>query len=169
MSSRLKIALVNQPWGHIVPPIQTGGSIPILLYELARRMAQNADVLLYTRGSFRKDVKYDQGVEYRYLPIVWDKAIQKVMDRVPNRMPRTARGSHNGTITPVTDCNWRRDVRRRVRRHPCREPVAIRPGPTTLQSERADRPAHALRVAFAARSGPSRTPPGPDRPDPGDQ
>ncbi len=85
MSSRLKIALVNQPWGHIVPPIQTGGSIPILLYELARRMAQNADVLLYTRGSFRKDVKYDQGVEYRYLPIVWDKAIQKVMDRVPNR------------------------------------------------------------------------------------
>jgi glycosyltransferase involved in cell wall biosynthesis len=82
-SDRPTIALVNQPWGHIEPPVRTGGSIPILLYELARRMTKSARVLYYLRGKYLPHSKTVEDIEYRYLPVFADKALLKALDYSP--------------------------------------------------------------------------------------
>src|SRR5262245_31790509 len=78
----MRVALVNQPWGHIEPPVITGGSIPIVLYELARQLSRSCEVLYYTRGKFRKHEVTCESIRYRYIPIAADKALLKVLNRV---------------------------------------------------------------------------------------
>lgn len=84
MSQRLHIALVNQPWGYVQPPITSGGSIPILLYEMAKRLVGECDVSFYTRGSWwshhLRDV--EGNMEFRYLPVGLDKAMYRVQQKL---------------------------------------------------------------------------------------
>jgi glycosyltransferase involved in cell wall biosynthesis len=77
----VRIALVNQPWGFITPPVNTGGSIPILLYQIAIRLARSSEVFFYTRGTFRKRQIIDQNITYRYLPMAVDKLAMKLMGK----------------------------------------------------------------------------------------
>jgi glycosyltransferase involved in cell wall biosynthesis len=72
---KLKIAIVNQPFGTIVLP-WTGkaGSLDIWTYEVARRLTRSCDVIVYTRRDrHQKEVEYDHGVEYRHISIFFDK------------------------------------------------------------------------------------------------
>jgi len=85
MTSRPTIAFVNQPWGHVEPPVRSGGSIPIILYELARRMTAEARVLYYTRGKFLPHHKTVEEIDYRYIPLAADKLLLKALDRLPIR------------------------------------------------------------------------------------
>jgi glycosyltransferase involved in cell wall biosynthesis len=78
----MKIAIVNQPWGTVDPPVQSG-SIPILIYQAARRLARSCEVVVYARGRFQKEEKWDEGVTYRYIPIIWDKLLLKLSTRFP--------------------------------------------------------------------------------------
>lgn len=79
------IAIVNQPWGMITPPVTTGGSIPILLYELARRIARDQQVSYYTRGAWKFENIHHEGIDYRYLPVALDKLILKIADKIPDK------------------------------------------------------------------------------------
>jgi glycosyltransferase involved in cell wall biosynthesis len=79
------IALINQPWGHIEPPVRTGGSIPILLYELARRMSATTRVLYYTRSKYFSHHTTVEDIEYRYVPLVADKALLRLIYNNPLR------------------------------------------------------------------------------------
>jgi glycosyltransferase involved in cell wall biosynthesis len=82
--SKRRIALVNQPWGHVAPPVTTGGSIPLVLYELARRLMERGDdVSYYTRSRFRPYTIVDNGITFRYQPVVADRLVQKLCDRLP--------------------------------------------------------------------------------------
>lgn len=79
----MKVALINQPWGYIEPPVHAGGSIPVVLYELGRRLARSCQVFYYTRNRFRYKILRDQQVEYRYIPIAPDKLLMKLLRRLP--------------------------------------------------------------------------------------
>lgn len=85
MNAKPTIAFINQPWGHIEPPVRSGGSIPIVLYELARRMTDEARLLYYTRGKFLPHHRTVEQIDYRYIPLAADKMILKAMDRIPHR------------------------------------------------------------------------------------
>jgi glycosyltransferase involved in cell wall biosynthesis len=85
MTAKPKIAFINQPWGHIVPPVRSGGSIPIILYELARRITREARPLYYTRGTFLPHHKTVEEIDYRYIPLALDKLFLKTLDRLPLR------------------------------------------------------------------------------------
>jgi spore coat protein SA len=85
MIAKPTIAFVNQPWGHIEPPVRGGGSIPIVLYELARRMTEQARLLYYVRGRFLPHHKIVEEIDYRYIPMAADKVMLKVLDRLPLR------------------------------------------------------------------------------------
>src|SRR5690606_29303182 len=83
-----RIALVNQPWGQVAPPVTTGGSIPLVLYELARRLMEYGDqVSYYTRSRFRPYTVFDNGITFRYQPVVADHLVQKLRNRLP--LPRS--------------------------------------------------------------------------------
>jgi glycosyltransferase involved in cell wall biosynthesis len=68
----MKIAFVNQPRGFFsVPP---AGSIPIVTYELARRLARSCDVIVYAaRGHLQSKVEFDEGIQYRRVLIGRDR------------------------------------------------------------------------------------------------
>lgn len=65
----MKIALVNQPFDRILPPLQN--SIGICTYGLARALANFADVIVYGSRELHTDVPIDftdDGVRFRFLP-----------------------------------------------------------------------------------------------------
>jgi spore coat protein SA len=69
----MKIALVNQPWDTVNPPVQAG-SIPIWNYEVARRLVKSCSVIIYSRKNKNQPaVEFFENVEYRRIPIAADK------------------------------------------------------------------------------------------------
>ncbi len=68
----MKVAFINQPWNKIVPPVKSG-SIGILTYEIARRLATSCDVVIYGRkeGSHTK-VAVHENIEHRHFLIARD-------------------------------------------------------------------------------------------------
>lgn len=78
----MKVAFVNQPWGTVEPPVQAG-SIPIIIYQTARRLARSCEVTVYARGKFRKQEKPHEGVTYRYIPLIFDKFLLKLLSKFP--------------------------------------------------------------------------------------
>lgn len=62
---KIGVAFVNQPWNNAVPPVRSG-SIAIWTYEVARRLADYHDVIVYGKKSFKDRYKLDNGVLYRY-------------------------------------------------------------------------------------------------------
>jgi glycosyltransferase involved in cell wall biosynthesis len=69
----MRVAFVNQPWNKSVPPVQSG-SIAMWTYEVARRLAQFCEVVVYAKSqpNQKKTIRH-QGVLYRYIPIIPDK------------------------------------------------------------------------------------------------
>lgn len=77
MTKKLKIAFINQPLDHVLPPHQN--SIGIWTYQVARRIADSFDVTCYAKlmqGETAK-VEHDGAVRYQFMrmaPIrAWDK------------------------------------------------------------------------------------------------
>ena len=75
-----KIAFVNQPADIFsVPP---RGSIPIWIYEVARRLARHHDVIVYARrGHLQPRVEYGEGMQCRRIPIVRDCRSYRLLER----------------------------------------------------------------------------------------
>src|ERR1700756_2647449 len=67
---RMKVAFVSQPWDDVVPPVQLG-SIQLITYELARRLAARSyDVAILARqGAGQVREQTYEGVQYRRVPI----------------------------------------------------------------------------------------------------
>jgi len=66
----MKIAFVSQPWEFPLRDSQLG-SIPTWTYEVARRLAWNCDLIVYSRRGFsRQKVEVDQRIQYRSL-LAW--------------------------------------------------------------------------------------------------
>ncbi|GAB4236054.1 MAG: glycosyltransferase family 4 protein [Stanieria sp.] len=69
----MKIALVNQPWDSVTPPVQAG-SIPIWNYQVARQLAKSCQVVIYARQNRQqKAVEWNQQVEYRRVSVTGEK------------------------------------------------------------------------------------------------
>ena len=75
----MRIAFVSQPWNRVVPPVQAG-SIGILTYEIARRLARSHEVTVYSRRC-RGDARLQrhEGVEYRRFPLIADRCLRKLI------------------------------------------------------------------------------------------
>jgi glycosyltransferase involved in cell wall biosynthesis len=77
----MKIAFINQPWNDVVPPVQSG-SLAIWTYEVARRLAQDSDVIVYARRGFRqKKTESHAGVQYRRISIAHDRRFLRALGR----------------------------------------------------------------------------------------
>ena len=75
----MKIAFVSQPWNNLRPPVQSG-SLAILTYQAAYRLANKVDVMVYAKGKeLRSPPTYDQGVEYRWINIALDRRWHKLL------------------------------------------------------------------------------------------
>lgn len=77
MTKKLKVAFINQPLDHVLPPHQN--SIGIWTYQVARRITDSFDVTCYAKlmqGETEK-VEYDGAVRYQFMrmaPIrAWDQ------------------------------------------------------------------------------------------------
>jgi len=78
---RLKIAFMNQPLGTMSLPVRAG-SISIWTYEIARRLAQSCEVIVYARrGGSQKTVEHYKRVQYRRLSVAVDKVGLRLLKR----------------------------------------------------------------------------------------
>jgi glycosyltransferase involved in cell wall biosynthesis len=81
------IAFVAQPWARMLPPSE---SVAIGTRELARRVARELPVVVYTRGAGQSiEVERDEGVEYRLVPAELDWRAMKAA--TPMRLLATSR------------------------------------------------------------------------------
>ncbi|MBE9166072.1 glycosyltransferase family 4 protein [Pleurocapsales cyanobacterium LEGE 06147] len=87
----MKIAFVSQP-GDIIAPPKLESSIAIWTYEVARRLAQFADVIVYAKYPKKGWVKqnYDASVCYRYISISIDERLVKLL-----KLLEQLSGNHN--------------------------------------------------------------------------
>lgn len=111
----MKIAFINQPWNSIVPPVQAG-SIAILTYEVAHRLAHDCEVTIYARRHGREQsVQWHEGVQYRRFPTSLDRRLNKVVRPFVSasnaKRPFFARGAFFPTYI------WQ--IAMHLRRHPC--------------------------------------------------
>jgi glycosyltransferase involved in cell wall biosynthesis len=61
----MKIAFISQPTDHFIPPVQ-GGSLTIWTYQVARRYAHKADILIYSRKAPNQPrAQEKEGIHYR--------------------------------------------------------------------------------------------------------
>ncbi len=75
----MKIAFVSQPWNNLHPPVQSG-SLAILTYQAAYRIARKAGVIVYAKGNgFNAPPTYDRGVEYRWINVALDRRWHKLL------------------------------------------------------------------------------------------
>jgi glycosyltransferase involved in cell wall biosynthesis len=71
----MKIALVNQPWDTVTPPVQAS-SIPIWNYQVASQLVKSCQVVIYSRkNSQQKEVEFHQKVEYRRLSVTGERIL----------------------------------------------------------------------------------------------
>jgi glycosyltransferase involved in cell wall biosynthesis len=102
----MKIAFVSQPWNRMGPPADIG-SIAILTYQAARRLATTHDVAIYARRDPpQPEVERVDGVTYRRVPIRWDQFWQRRTRRLealrPKRRPGfSSRFFYRGYISAV--------------------------------------------------------------------
>lgn len=76
----MKIAFVTQPWGNAASFSEGSSSISTLTYQIARRLAQSHEVLLYGSWPRRQGrERADDGIRYRRIPTaaeeIWVKGI----------------------------------------------------------------------------------------------
>lgn len=77
-TEKIKVAFVPQPLDMIFPPMQS--SIGIWTYEMARRVAQSCEVIVYS-GCIEKKADFDQGVYYRRISPILDRWARRLVDR----------------------------------------------------------------------------------------
>lgn len=86
----MKIAFISQPWNYVIPPVRAG-SIAIWNYQVACRLAEAHDVIIYARRirTQKKKEKY-LDVEYRRFwiaPDIWGNRILKRVVHSKGRRP----------------------------------------------------------------------------------
>ncbi len=83
----MKIAFVHQPIDAAILPVESG-SIAIWTDEVARRLAQSCEVIVYARKSpSQQKVEWDEGVQYRRVSVSTDRILRgllKLFSRVDN-------------------------------------------------------------------------------------
>jgi len=110
-AARLKVAFVNQPWNDVAPPVGNG-SVAILAYEAARRLARSCDVTMYARrGAGQAAFERHEGVEYRRVPTTADAWLLRALRRLPRRRANPLVGS--GLYYVAYALQVARDIRRR--------------------------------------------------------
>jgi hypothetical protein len=78
----MKIAFVSQPWNRMVPPVEMG-SVAILTYEAARRLAREHEVTIYARKDpGDKPLSSHEGIRFRRFPVEWEKRLLRRVGRV---------------------------------------------------------------------------------------
>jgi len=79
MTHRLKVAFVSQPMDYVFLPVQSG-SVPIWTWEVARRLAKDCDVLIYTcRAPGQSKCERFEGVEFVRFPMALDRLLERTM------------------------------------------------------------------------------------------
>lgn len=81
-SEGMRIAIVSQPWDSVIPATHSG-SISIITYQLARRLARSAEVVVYAREEkgFPREHR-EEGVLYRRVSTNVDVWMLKVLQRL---------------------------------------------------------------------------------------
>ncbi len=76
----MKVAFVSQPGDEIVPPVDGGNSLVNLTYQIARRLVQKAEIIIYAKqGRLQEQVQKDaEGVEYRRVSDTLDRWLKPV-------------------------------------------------------------------------------------------
>jgi glycosyltransferase involved in cell wall biosynthesis len=83
----VKVAFVNLPWDEVVPPVE-GGSIAIITYQIARRLAGSHDIVIYSKkGHDQPKTQYDEyGIHHRRMSVTaedWLVKPLKLVDKLP--------------------------------------------------------------------------------------
>ena len=84
---KLKLAFICQPFNHNSFP-NSMDSIGIVTFQIARRLAQNCDVSVYTPAVskwkiLQKKIEHLEGVDYQYIPTVSDRLLLKIAGKIP--------------------------------------------------------------------------------------
>ncbi len=95
----MKIAMVNQPFDHILPPYQS--SVGACTYGAARCLAESSDVIVYGLKDMHESAPADfveQRVRFRFLPSsAKDRAIYKI---------RTKLAKYGMRMAPASSAAW---------------------------------------------------------------
>jgi glycosyltransferase involved in cell wall biosynthesis len=87
----MKIAIVNQPQDPIVAGEEQRGSVAIVNWELAKRLARGHEVTVYApRASGQSSIEHWKNIEIRRIPFVakrFHKAMQLLAGRLKTRPP----------------------------------------------------------------------------------
>jgi glycosyltransferase involved in cell wall biosynthesis len=83
----MKIAIVHQPI-NTISPTNRSGSVEIITYEMARRLARHWAVIVYAKkGRYQKEIEYNQGVRYQRITTAfdeWHNYLQYGIDKLEN-------------------------------------------------------------------------------------
>jgi glycosyltransferase involved in cell wall biosynthesis len=99
----MKIAFIHQPFTPFVVGNKQSGSIEIWHYEMARRLAQNHRVIVYTKkGVNQRSIEDYQGVRYKHISATvfseWFAFISRKIDRQLLRIPNFKRPLFASTL-----------------------------------------------------------------------
>jgi glycosyltransferase involved in cell wall biosynthesis len=85
----LKVALVNQPFTYVTLP-DLAGSVEIITYELAKRLAKQYEVTIYSmKGHHQDDFEAHEGVLHRRIPAGSDEKFIYLGSGIDRRLTRT--------------------------------------------------------------------------------
>ncbi len=78
----MKIAFVNQPWNEC--PAKSG-SVAVVTYQIARRLARQCDVVVYARAdALQPKQEYQEGIHYRRFSINFDRRLLRFYYKYPS-------------------------------------------------------------------------------------
>ena len=145
----MKIAFVSHPGYAVLPP---AGSVEIGTREIARRLAERHDVTIFGSARRRTRDATDGGHPLPLHRSRRDARLARVL-RPLYRLRAGRQGLLRVAAEPAAllAAGGARDPPRRLRRRARRQPHAGAAGHPAPEPGRADRPAHALRVARPAR------------------
>ncbi|HVB34904.1 MAG TPA: glycosyltransferase family 4 protein [Patescibacteria group bacterium] len=90
----MRVGIVYQPLGTMPLPVGGGGSIAILTYEIARRLAKSCEVFVYSRAEkVPRKPQMDRRVLYQWLPTSLDNKLSRMFIDHPHIVSR-ALGLH---------------------------------------------------------------------------
>lgn len=79
----MRVAFVSQPWSRVVAPVEQADSIAIWTYEVAKRLARNVDVTIYSKAMpGRPRFERHEDVKYRRVPLLRDQLWRRVLRKV---------------------------------------------------------------------------------------
>jgi spore coat protein SA len=80
---RLRVAIIQQPWSCIDPPVKSADSIALWTDEVARRLAQVCDVTCYSRQFGNQPAEqHVNGIEYRRMSVSIDRWIKAGFEKL---------------------------------------------------------------------------------------